>query len=435
MLPIVSERQHNKTQGAIVNKKNNKKGWFHGWNVLGLTLLFQAISYGLVTYGFVLYVVPWQQEFGASIREIMMAIVVFQLSAGVQSAFVGRALDKYSAQSIVILGAVLLVVGFSLIANASTLGQIIILYATLIPAAIAMTGPVVAQSLIIRWFVARRGMAMGISAVGTSIGGLIFPVLIGLILASSGWRQSLLVLPSIGAVFIFLFAFAVLNKKPPQSQNQEVRPSGNNNVDAILATDNCQWTTQEIFANKSFWILVVAFIPLIATYSAVQFNFGLYMKTLGHEPEQTAALISITAFSMLLGKFAIGYFADFIDVRWLYGTTVLAMCAVLILLQNEPPLWLIRVCASFLGISIGGYIPLSGITIGALFGMASFGRVMGLFTMFITLGAFGSILAGWIYDQVSDFDIVFSVFFAIVSFPALSMIFLKMPPKERVVNA
>ena len=115
-----------------------KTPWFYGWNVLVLTLVFQAVSYGLITYGFAMYVVPWQQEFGSSVRDIMICIAVLQLSAGVQSAFVGRALDRFSARSIIILGCVLLALGFVLMSKTNALWQIIALYTTLIPAAMVI---------------------------------------------------------------------------------------------------------------------------------------------------------------------------------------------------------------------------------------------------------------------------------------------------------
>lgn len=416
------------------NQKNaqiDKQGWFYGWNILLLTMVFQAVSYGLITYGFALLVVPWQQEFGAAVRDIMLGIAILQFSAGVQSAFVGRALDNYSPRLIVMVGAGLLAIGFGLMAMATALWQIIVLYATLIPAAIAMTGPLVAQSLILRWFVGRRGVAMGISALGTSIGGLIFPSLLGLMLASSGWRISLLVIPSLGALVVCLLTYIVLNKRLPPKIIQKPQSGDDSHCGTIFTTDNRQWKTKEIFSSKSFWILVVAFIPVIASYSAVQFNFGPYIKNLGYAPEQTAVLISIVAFLMLLGKLLFGHLADFVDVRLLYVLAVGAMCMVLVLLQGAPDLWLIRVCAGFLGVAIGGYIPLSGLIIGALFGVASFGRVMGLFTMFITLGAFGSILAGWIYDQTGNYDAVFRVFLAILLLPASSILFLKLPAKNQ----
>ncbi|MBR9909294.1 MAG: hypothetical protein GYB33_02950 [Gammaproteobacteria bacterium] len=103
----------------------------------------------------------------------------------------------------------------------------------------------------------------------------------------------------------------------------------NNNIGASINSQKIQ-----IVSNTSCWILVVAFILIIASYSVVQFNFGLYMKALGYEPE----------------------------------------------------LWLISLCAGFLGVAIGGCVPLSGLASSTLFGVPSFSRAMGMFTMFITIG-------------------------------------------------
>ena len=61
------------------------------------------------------------------------------------------------------------------------------------------------QTLMTRWFVAQRGLAIGISATGTNLGGIVFPLLVAYGLAQVGWRETFVWLagisPSLSPVF------------------------------------------------------------------------------------------------------------------------------------------------------------------------------------------------------------------------------------------
>lgn len=404
--------------------------WFHGWNVLALTVVFQAVSYGIAIYCFALYVVPWKNEFNVSVRDIMISISALQFSIGLQSAFVGRVLDSFSPRSLVITGGLLLAVGLVLISRATALWQIILLFATLVSTALVLTGPVMSQTLIMRWFTTKKGLAIGISAMGTSLGGLLFPVISSTLIVSSGWRHSLLIHAGIAVPVICVFGWFVLRKQPPAQVPLQTSAM----PDPSAVSDTHEWTSAEMLRSAMLWIPVIAFIPLIAAYSGVQFNLGAYLQTAGLGADETAFLISIVALSMLVGKIAFGLLADMVDHRWLYWGAVIALCSSLAMYQGEPGLLQIRIGTFFLGVAGGAYIPLSGVIIGSLFGVVSFGRAIGLFTMFMTLGTFGPVLAGWIYDASGSFDAVFSTFIYLLIPPAVLMLSLnkfKLNPRTR----
>lgn len=64
------------------------------WIVVLLTMVFQAVSVGILIYSFALFVVPWLDTFPSPRRNIMLAIVALQLSTGAMSPLSGRALDN-----------------------------------------------------------------------------------------------------------------------------------------------------------------------------------------------------------------------------------------------------------------------------------------------------------------------------------------------------
>jgi MFS-type transporter involved in bile tolerance (Atg22 family) len=51
-----------------------------------------------------------------------------------------------------------------------------------------------------------------------------------------------------------------------------------------------------------------------------------------------------------------------------------------------------------------------GLIHGARFGVASFGRVMGLVMLTVTLSSLGPLLAGWIFDRTGSYGAAFLLF-------------------------
>jgi MFS family permease len=158
--------------------------------VVAYTLIIQAVSLGILVYCFALFAVPWLDEFNVPRTDVMLTGSLLQFGVGIFSPFAGRAMDRFSLRSIILLGLALMCVGLVLVAQARALWQIQLVYATVFPLAIALMGTLAAQTLITNWFSTRRGFAIGLSATGTNLGGILFPLLAAGWLASIGDRKS-----------------------------------------------------------------------------------------------------------------------------------------------------------------------------------------------------------------------------------------------------
>ncbi len=392
----------------------------HGWNVLGFTLLFQGASFGILIYSFALFVVPWLETFGASRGQTMMAVAGLQLGIGWASPFVGRALDAFSARWIVISGALLIAVGLWMLARTTALWQVILIYATLLPVGLAMTGPLAAQTLVARWFVRRRGMAVGISAIGTSLGGFMIPVVTGLLITTIGWRATLDWL-SLGLLLAIVpGAFWILKRPPPE--RAVVSPAAGDGT----ADPEREWPLSEILRAPAFRVTILAMLPINIAFGGVQFNIGAYAQDLGFGPERAALVISAIALAMIGGKFCFGALADRVDHRLLHSAAALGMLLGLLLVVGQPGYGRLLMAAACIGAAAGGILPLISVIVASRFAASAFGRVMGMMTLFITLAAFGSLLAGALRDLLGSYDGVF-LGFAILLLPTLVVI-RRLPP-------
>jgi MFS family permease len=382
---------------------------FHGiperryrWLVVAYTLLMQAVTVGILVYCFALFVLPWLEAFNAPRRDVMLAVTLLQVGMGLMSPFAGRAMDSVPIRWLVAAGAGVMGLGLVMVAHAQALWQILAVYALLFPVTMALTGTLASQTLVARWFRDRRGLAIGISAMGTNLGGMIFPLVVAGWLPTIGWRPTLMWLALIAVVLVVPVGWLVLRREPAVAR---AAPG------AVAVSDPARaWTTREILASPVFWIPVVAMVPLNMAFGAVQFNLGAYAQDLGFGPGVAANLIALCSLCMILGKFFFGGLGDRMDHRWLYWLAAATMALAMVILQGRPALWLLTAGVVCVGLAGGGILPMMGIVFGARFGVASFGRVMGLVMLTITFSALGPLAAGWIFDATGSYDRAFQLF-------------------------
>ena len=102
----------------------------------------------------------------------------------------------------------------------------------------------VSQMLINRWFASDNGLALGISATGTSLGGILFPLLIAQALSTLSLSAVLQGLALIFAVVLMPMNYAILRVHPPS------RHSAKRSAGAIEPALVPVWTTREILQSN-----------------------------------------------------------------------------------------------------------------------------------------------------------------------------------------
>ena len=383
--------------------------------MVGYGITIQAVSVGTLIYCFALFSLPWLEEFSSSRRDLMLTVALLQIGVGLVSPFVGRALDAYPPQWVVTIGLLSLVIGLTLAQHVTSLFQLWLVYATFMPLAMALMGSLTSQTLVTRWFKEQRGLALGISSMGTNIGGIILPLLVAGWLLEMGWRdvmQNLLLL----AVIVVLPATWLLLGRKPQANDTEYQ---SNTMDTRV------WTTKEILTTSLFWLPFCGIAPLSMAFGALQFNLGIITRDIGLLPAVTANLIALSSVSMVLGKLFFGMLGDRVDHRYLYwlasGFGLLAL-ALIAIADNVIVLALATIA---MGLSGGSILPLMGLIYSARFGTVSFGRVMGFGTLTIVAGSTSPIMAGWAYDAFGSYNYAYMVLAAITVPAAIAMWYLR----------
>ncbi len=358
----------------------------------------QAISVGIMVYSFALFVVPWLETFSITRGQVMVAIFLMQLTGGMVSPVVGRLLDQHSIRYMVVSGGVCMSLGLLLSSLASEFWQIILIHTTLLPVGMVLCGTLASQTMVGKWFSTQRGIAIGVSAAGTSIGGFVFPLVTAELIGSFDWRDAQLALALVAFTVLVPLNFIVLRVSPPTSSEHPSESPG---------LDQRTWSTREILTTRLFWIPIAGLLPINAAFAAVQFNLGAYIADLGFEQVLAAQLIALGSLSMIVGKFLFGGLGDRVDHRVLFWIMAILLAGALLLYQGTPDKLELTAAAILQGIATGGVMPMTGIVYASRFGTMSFGRVLGLVNMFTMTGSFGSLLSGWLFDVTQTYDYVF----------------------------
>jgi len=397
---------------------------YYGWNIVGVGMVFQAISFGFTIYIFTFWAEAWMTEFNVSRTQITATFMIFNVAMGLVSPIAGRILDVLSIRYLIISGAACLSVGFLLISIATAMWQVLTVYATLISVGTVLSGPLAAQTLAAKWFSAHRGLAIGWGSTGTSIGGLLMPPFVIYLLLTLGWRQAHQVIAFLIVLIIVPLVWKVIHNTP---QDKGVEPEAPALFESIQKEGEqaVQWTTKTVLQSRNFWIPIIAFLPALAAFSTIQANLSLFAADIGISQQKTAFLMSIIAGSMIAGKLFFGGMADRMDQRILYWIAASIMGICMLLLMTEPNYTLMIGISVLLGLAAGGFLPLLGAIVGGRFGPEAFGQVFGLLGPFLTLSAFAPMLGGWLRDTTGSYDSIFQIILVALIPAMISMAFMK----------
>ena len=386
-----------------------KQPLFLGWWQVVVAVMVQAVATGAVIYAYSVAVVPLAAEFQRSRMLLMLGITTMTLASGLLSPWLGAKLDTYSITRVMLLGALFLGAGFIALSYITDIWQMPLIYAVFMALSSLALGPLAVSTLLARWFHSRRGLAMGLAAMGTSIGGFVFPPLLQWLIDTFEWRMAFRLQG--GFVWLVLLPLIYwLGCDHPRERG--LHPDGSSEPPpAPAGAANRYASTGEILRERNFWVIALVMGAMFSTYSMLLSNLAPFALDSGTTAEQAAGLISLIALFGLLGKLLFGTIADKVDLRLgLAGASLLLMLGMRCFLNNDSFQFLVA-GAVLLGIAAGGMLPVWGALMAQAVGVANYGRVMG--TMNPAIMPFNLLsppLAGALYDQTGSYQITFLLF-------------------------
>ncbi len=405
----------------------------YGWRIVGTVFVAQLFMVGFFTYSYPLLVVPIEAEFNSGMEMISYG-VIFSGGVGIiLPLFIGPLVDRWSARFLMMIGTGFLAIGLAALSFAQNVYQFILCVGLLMGSGNILLGPITGQAVVSRWFTTARGRALGVAAIGTSVGGILLPSLIALGIEEIGWRMVLRVLAAVVAVTVGPLLFFVFRDHP---KDLGLEPEGGEAAAAASSAPAAVESYRDILRMRAFWALTVCLALFLAAYSATLANLGKFAEGLGVDSSAQANMMILLAFSGLLGKLAFGYLADRVPLKPALWVAIGVAGTAIFIFALEPGYPILLASSSMMGLATGGILPVWGAMVGATFGVSNFGRTMGLQGPAIAVVAMPTFwMAGWVYDnpavgEAPSFAPAFQIFVGMLCLSAVSLIALQIPSNQ-----
>ncbi len=384
---------------------------FHGWWIVLVAFVCFAVNTGLIFYAWSVFLVPLSQTFGGRAR-VSGAYSLMQVASAAYGIFIGRIVDRRGARGVETVGAVVLAVGFLLMSRVRSLGALYLCMA--LPIALGSTCIALPNNAAVaRWFVRKRGRALGVSTAGISAGGIVCAPLAQYMTGHFGWRSAYALL-GVGIAGVLLPPVLLFMRRDPADLG--LRPDGEPPIDDGARGARLRFLEREMersvrpdvaVRQANFWLLAAAFGLTMAGLASVLLYQVPLLIDRGMAPQRAALVLGATAAMGVVGKLGFGALLDRFDQRRVAAVCfVLQALGVCLLLSRTHDLPLLVCYVVLYGYAMGGNATLQASLIGEVFGRLHYATIAGRLTPFIVLAqALGVPATGWMRDRTGSYDL------------------------------
>jgi len=396
---------------------------FFGWYVVAGTFVSQMFVIGFFTYSVSLLVPLVREEFAVSMSQVMYSLTAGTFAGMLLMPLAGVMLDRYPVRWIMAGGSALFAGGLWTLAQTTSINQYIVVFGLTMAAANSFTGAAASQTTISRWFTSSRGRALGISAVGTSIGGIALPALVTWWVQSSGWRGTLENLGLTIAVIVVPFLVLTIRGKPADIGQL---PEGGDTL-TTSGADQAELGLADIIRHPGYWYIGITLGLLFSVYTSILANVTPYATGLGATAAQASSLIMAVAVMGLVGKLVFGLAADKLNLKHGLWLAMAMVFIAFLLLASEPGYPIMLLAMGLMGLASGGMLPVWGAMMAKVFGLLSYGRAMGLMGPIITLMVMpGFVVTGRLFDATGSYQLCLLIFAGVTALATLLLVPLKL---------
>jgi len=368
-----------------VSRHAPKARYYYGWNIVALCVLSQSAALGVPFNCLSLFLPGWVEEFNVSPTVFAMSVTVFSVGCALLAGAVGYLADKMPARRIMGWGLIGIAAAHAAIGFATESWHIVALYCVAFPIFVTASAGIPAQTLVSRWFVRRRGLALGLSAFGIALAGVVFPPIITSLIPSIGWRGVWWVFAAVIGILVVPAIFLLIRDRPGVEESK---------VHALQTAENVATsiTLKEILSRRNLWVLVAAFLPVQFVSSMISVIFAPVILSHGHSLQTAGVLLAVFSVAALCGKLGSGLLADRIGNRIPLVAVALLAGAGACLLAVAHDLTALTVATICIGLSQGHWTLLASCT-AYEYGPNAFGRAYGWINTFAPLGSFAPPIA------------------------------------------
>lgn len=349
-----------------------KVGWAGQIAIVAGSGAGMYFSIGIVLiYGFSVFVVPIAEDTGWDRTVVAAVVAPIAIVNGLMSPIVGALTDRFGPRRVLTASSVLMAIGLIGIGIASqSLPAFIaaVTAASLLGA--AQTG-VPYTYVIVGWFSARRGLALGVMLSFVGLGIATVPPVLALLISWWGWRFAFTA-AGLAAMAVTLPVALFVIRDPPAVQQAECAEG---------------YSVPQALRTASFRLMLAAFFLNYFAAAAGSISLPVVLADRGAAPAEAAFVMSMVGLAFIVMRLGFGALLDRLPPVPLTALAFLSPVVGHLILLNSEGQVPVYVSAVFFGLATGAEGDAIGFLLARRFGMRSFGKLFGINYMALTIGA------------------------------------------------
>lgn len=406
-------------------------GWnprfYYGWVIVAAAAVVLSLQWGINgTYGLFLTEMCSDLEWGRA--AVSGAYSLFAVTSCLLSMLAGRLGDRYGPKPVLMASVIIMGVGYALMFAVTQLWQLYLFYGVVIGVGIGL-GWVPAISTVTRWFVKRRGMALGITQAGMGPGSFVIVPLTQFLILRLGWRNAYLALAgllvSLGPIAASAMKLSPVGKgrRPDDEESHtDSKPGG----ELVEAESN--FTVRQTLGTLQFWLLFLMY----GTYgmrAGLYIHLKAYMTSFGISDMTAATIIGVGSISHSVGALVISKLSDRTGRQPLLFACFLGLAVLTVWLLRTRQVWEFYLYFVAIGFAGAGFALFPAI-LADYFGTKFHGSIYGVLDVSWGIGgAISPLLAGYLYDVTGSYELAFVIVAAMLGVATVCAFVLKPPLK------
>lgn len=353
------------------------------WLIVVATFFSSFVTLG-IAYSFGAFFSDMADEFGSDRASTSIIFGITTFSFFWLSLITGRLADRFGPRTVLLGGAVCLLVGLLATSRVQSLTLGYLTYGAGVGIA-AATGYIPMVAAVGGWFVRHRATAVGLAVAGIGAGTLVLSPVSAALVERYGWRDTYVIL-AIGGTVILVLCALLVDRPPGMAGPQPAR-------------------FREALASPVFRQLQISglasglalFVPFVFV--------GQYAKERGVGSVAAAVLVGVMGGASILARIGFGSAVRrFGSVRLYRASFVLLAASFLVWLIAGSSYAMLIGFVVVLGVGYGGFVALSTIVVAERLGVAGLGSILGMFYTSQGLGGLlGPPIAGAIIDRADSY--------------------------------
>ncbi len=396
-----------------MSEKEALKEFKYGWPVVGSSALGIGLGMSpLPFYTIGVFVAPFMQEFGWQVQDIMLALTFFSITAFFTSPLIGLITDKVGVRKTVLISIVTF--GLAFMAFSLNNGNKTLYLGLWVLLAFMGSGtlPITWTRAINSWFTKKRGLALGLSLLGTGAFGAVAKIYASHLIENYGWRTAyigLALLPLLIALPVAFFFFRDTKDPKVQDKVKKMKAELSYLNDSSSAINHEGKSLKEALKDYRFWLLALSFLCISFAIGGPIPNFEKILDIKGFEMKDAVYLASLVGLAVIVGRIFGGYL---IDKIWAPAVAfvifMLPVIACLIFRQADLSYVMAGTAIVIIGLSAGVEYDLMAFLVSKYFGLKNYSAIYGAIYGFFAIGAgFGPYVFAKSFSMTGSYNAIF----------------------------